>query len=75
VVSQRFHPLDRVVGGRIRHLRRRLGVSQAELAEAVGLSYQQIQKYETGASRICVSTLILIARRLNAPVAALLLDL
>lgn len=70
-----YHPIEREVGRRIRQLRRRVGVSQAELADAIGLSFQQLQKYETGANRISISTLVLIARHLAVPVTALVQDL
>lgn len=49
--------------------RRVLGVSQERLAEALGLTFQQIQKYERGANRISASKLYEIARFLTAPVA------
>jgi hypothetical protein len=45
-------PLDKVVGRRIRARRLQLGLSQRALGEALGISYQQVQKYEQGVSRI-----------------------
>ena len=48
--------------------RKVLGVSQERLAEALGLTFQQVQKYERGANRVSASKLYEIARFLNAPV-------
>lgn len=56
------HPVDLYVGQRIRHRRRQLGLSQAALGERIGVSFQQIQKYERGANRVSVSTLQEIAQ-------------
>ena len=49
--------------------RKMLGVSQERLAEALGLTFQQVQKYERGANRISSSKLYEIARFLSAPIA------
>ena len=46
------HPVDDQVGARIRQRRSLLGMSQTSLGEAVGLTFQQVQKYERGANRI-----------------------
>lgn len=51
------HPVDIHVGKRIRHRRWMLGVTQQQLAESVGIKFQQIQKYETGANRVSASRL------------------
>ncbi len=51
------HPVDVHVGQRIRHRRWLAGITQQQLAEAVGVKFQQIQKYETGANRISASRL------------------
>lgn len=61
-------PIDRQVGARVRALRIRNGVTQADLARAVGVSFQQVQKYESGANRISASMLVHIARALDIPV-------
>jgi transcriptional regulator with XRE-family HTH domain len=63
------HPVDRHVGLRIRMRRKELGVSQERLAEALGLTFQQIQKYERAANRVSASKLFEIARALNTNVA------
>ena len=51
------HPIDRLVGGRVRERRLARGLTQADLAKALGLTFQQIQKYERGANRISASKL------------------
>jgi transcriptional regulator with XRE-family HTH domain len=63
------NPVDLYVGGRIRMRRRTLGVSQEKLAEDLGLTFQQVQKYERGANRVSASKLYEIARSLSSPVA------
>ena len=60
--------VDRHVGLRIRMRRRELGMSQERLAESIGLTFQQIQKYERAANRVSASKLWEIARVLRAPV-------
>ena len=62
------NPVDRHVGLRIRMRRKELGVSQERLAEAVGLTFQQIQKYERAANRVSASKLWEIAGFLNTTV-------
>lgn len=63
------HPVDRHVGLRIRMRRKELNISQEKLAEALGLTFQQVQKYERAANRVSASKLFEIARALNASVA------
>ena len=67
--SKSPNPVDLHVGGRVRMRRKMLGVSQERLAEALGLTFQQVQKYERGANRISASKLYEIARFLSAPIA------
>ncbi|KND49580.1 MAG: hypothetical protein AB203_00665 [Parcubacteria bacterium C7867-008] len=62
-------PVDVAVGARIRLLRKVRGLSQQALAEAAGVTFQQIQKYERGANRVSASMLTRIAKTLNVPVA------
>lgn len=62
------HPVDAHVGKRIRHRRWVIGMTQQQLAEQVGIKFQQIQKYETGANRVSASRLWDIARVLDAPI-------
>ncbi|MDG2034099.1 MAG: helix-turn-helix transcriptional regulator, partial [Rhodospirillales bacterium] len=56
------------VGGRVRLRRALLGLSQEKLAEAVGLTFQQIQKYERGANRIGASRMYDLSQVLDVPV-------
>jgi transcriptional regulator with XRE-family HTH domain len=62
------HPVDIHVGKRVRQRRWMVGVTQQQLAERVGIKFQQIQKYETGMNRISASRLWDIAHALGAPV-------
>lgn len=63
------HPVDAHVGKRIRHRRWMIGMTQQQLAEQVGIKFQQIQKYETGMNRVSASRLWDIALSLSVPVA------
>ena len=62
------HPVDVHVGRRIRHRRWTLGTTQQQLAERVGIKFQQIQKYETGMNRVSASRLWDIASTLGVPI-------
>lgn len=62
------HPVDVHVGKRIRHRRWLVGMTQQQLAERVGIKFQQIQKYETGANRVSASRLWDIADALEVEV-------
>lgn len=62
------HPVDVNVGKRIRHRRWLVGMTQQQLAQQVGIKFQQIQKYETGANRVSASRLWDISEALNVPV-------
>ena len=62
------HPVDVHVGKRIRHRRWLVGMTQQNLAERVGIKFQQIQKYETGANRVSASRLWDIAKVLGVKV-------
>ncbi|MFP6758698.1 MAG: helix-turn-helix domain-containing protein [Alphaproteobacteria bacterium] len=62
------HPVDVHVGARVRFKRKLLGLSQADLGKAVGLTFQQIQKYESGANRVSASRLYQVASILDVPV-------
>lgn len=63
------HPVDLHVGARIRLRRRLLGITQQGLADSLGVTFQQVQKYERGANRVSASRLWLMARLLGVPVA------
>lgn len=62
------HPVDVHVGKRIRHRRWMIGTTQQQLAEKVGIKFQQIQKYETGMNRVSASRLWDIAHALSVPI-------
>ncbi len=62
------HPVDVHVGKRIRHRRWLVGMTQQQLAESVGIKFQQIQKYETGANRVSASRLWDISASLDVDV-------
>ena len=59
------HPVDADVGKRIRHRRWMVGMTQQQLADRVGIKFQQIQKYETGMNRVSASRLWDIAETLG----------
>ena len=60
-----FHPIDVYVGKRVRFKRKVVGYTQSDLGERVGLTFQQIQKYEKGENRISASKLFQIAQTLR----------
>ncbi len=62
------HPIDVHVGSRVRQRRRLLGLSQEKLGEALGLTFQQVQKYERGINRISASKLWMMTQILDVPV-------
>ncbi len=62
------HPIDLHVGQRLRQRRCLLGMTQQKLADAVGIKFQQIQKYESGANRVSASRLWALAAALDVPV-------
>jgi transcriptional regulator with XRE-family HTH domain len=64
----RPHPTDVHVGSRVRMRRNMLGLSQEKLGEAIGLTFQQVQKYERGANRIGASRLYELGEVLDVPV-------
>ncbi|MSO53999.1 MAG: XRE family transcriptional regulator [Rhodospirillales bacterium] len=68
-------PIDAHVGGRLRLRRMLLGMSQYDIGQAMGLTFQQIQKYERGKSRIGAGRLYEFARVLNVPVSFFFDDL
>jgi transcriptional regulator with XRE-family HTH domain len=63
------NPVDVHVGLRIRLRRKELGVSQEKLADAIGLTFQQVQKYERAANRVSASKLYEVARALDTSTA------
>jgi transcriptional regulator with XRE-family HTH domain len=63
------NPIDKHVGSRVRMRRMMLGMSQEKLGDALGLTFQQVQKYEKGTNRIGASRLQQISQILQVPVA------
>lgn len=70
VAARRTTPVDVQVGRNVRRRRIELGLSQTELAEACGITFQQVQKYENGANRVSASRLWQFAAVLGLDVAA-----
>ena len=62
------HPVDAHVGKRIRHRRWMVGMTQQQLADKVGIKFQQIQKYETGMNRVSASRLWDVADALGVQI-------
>jgi transcriptional regulator with XRE-family HTH domain len=69
------NPIDVHVGNRIRMRRLLLGMNQETLANALGLTFQQVQKYEGGANRVSASRLSAMAEILNVPISYFFGDL
>ena len=69
------HPIDVHVGSRVRLRRNLLGMNQTKLAKAVGVTYQQIQKYEWGVNRVGASRLFNLSRVLDVPISFFFEDL
>ncbi|MGH1465791.1 MAG: helix-turn-helix domain-containing protein [Cognatishimia sp.] len=63
-----MNKIDVLVGKRIRARRHAIGISQTELGDAIGVKFQQIQKYETGANRVSASRLWAVAEKLGVGV-------
>ena len=68
---KRPDPIDVAVGDRIRKRRDSLGISGGKLGDSLGISYQQVQKYENGSNRISASRLVKTAKLLKTTVAEL----
>jgi transcriptional regulator with XRE-family HTH domain len=64
-------PVDSLVGERIRLLRKRRNMSQTDLGKALGVTFQQVQKYENGKNRVGASRLHQVATALNVPITEL----
>ena len=68
-MATKFNPIDKHVGSRLRMRRLMLDMSQKDVAEALGLTFQQVQKYEKGANRISASRLQRLCQVLQVPIA------
>ena len=62
-------PIDRFISDKVLKRRREVGVTQQALAARLGVTFQQVQKYEKGTNRISAGRLLAIARALETPVA------
>jgi transcriptional regulator with XRE-family HTH domain len=69
--GKRTTPMDRIIGRRIRASREAVGLGQVALAGAVGITFQQIQKYESGKNRVAAARLFEICRVLKVPIASM----
>jgi len=69
-MSNKSHPVDVHVGARIRQQRTLQGMSQTDLGAAVGITFQQVQKYENGSNRVSASRMWQFAQALGVPVAS-----
>lgn len=69
------HFVDMLIGKRIRHRRISMGLSQKELGNHLGVSFQQIQKYEKGFNRVSTGYLLEIAQKLEVPMSFFYADI
>ncbi|WP_330168086.1 helix-turn-helix transcriptional regulator [Bartonella grahamii] len=69
------HFIDFSIGKRIRHRRIAMGLSQKELGTHLGVSFQQIQKYEKGLNRVSAKCLLEIAQKLEVPISFFYADI
>ncbi len=67
-MQKKSTPIDQLVGSRVRQRRMALGMSQEKLGEHLGVTFQQVQKYEKGVNRVGASRLQRIAEVLGAPI-------
>ncbi len=75
VPTKNPHFIDILIGKRIRHRRISIGLSQKALGSHLGVSFQQIQKYEKGLSRVSVGYLLKIAQKLDIPISFFYADI
>jgi DNA-binding XRE family transcriptional regulator len=66
--TQHLDAIDFQIGRRIRMRRRHLGMNQSDLARAIGVTFQQVHKYETGQSAVTAARLFAVAAALGCPV-------
>ncbi|MEA2876377.1 MAG: hypothetical protein QOF14_1573 [Hyphomicrobiales bacterium] len=70
MTKRRATPEDVAIGEKVRALRLDRGLSQSELGERVGVTFQQLQKYEKGVNRVSAGRLVRVAAALNVPIMA-----
>ncbi|MEI6985204.1 MAG: helix-turn-helix transcriptional regulator [Rhodospirillaceae bacterium] len=73
--GENTNEVDVLVGQRLRELRMLAGLSQGDLAGSIGLTFQQLQKYEKGVNRISASKLYMLSQHLNVSISALFSEL
>lgn len=73
--SGKLDPVDVQLGARVRKLRIMAGISQDQVAQKIGLTFQQIQKYERGTNRISVATLLRLCDALGVSAAVVIAEL
>lgn len=67
ITPERQAKLEKLVGINLRRLRNKRGLSQQQVGEKLGISFQQIQKFENGTNRVSAGRLFVLAQFLNAP--------
>jgi transcriptional regulator with XRE-family HTH domain len=67
------HSIDKAIGARLKMYRQRANISQTALGKNLGVSFQQVQKYENGTNRVSAATLIKISRFLNISIGELMM--
>ena len=67
--NEHIKQIDKIIGDKIYHLRLGKGLSREELAKVIGVTHQQLQKYERGVNRLSVGRMVLIAKALKKPIA------
>jgi transcriptional regulator with XRE-family HTH domain len=70
--AEEAEQFDVEIGGRVRHARKSAGMTQTQLGDALGVSFQQVQKYERGTNRLSSSSLVIVARVLGVSPSSLL---
>jgi len=73
-LKMKTEELDRKIGSRVRAIRQKQGITQSVLADHLGITFQQVQKYENGTNRVSSSTLLLISGFLGLSPLAFLVD-
>jgi transcriptional regulator with XRE-family HTH domain len=71
LTSKSATTIDAYIGARMRECRHALGISQADLAKTLGVSFQQIQKYEKGVNRVSAARLFAICKALNVSLSSM----
>ncbi len=69
-MAKRIEQVDKLVGQNISIFRKAKGISQTELGNSIGVTFQQVQKYENGVNRVSSSRLAKIAKTLDAPISS-----